>query len=210
MARRLVPLTMELWGRVQARMLPTPAKFHYLFNLRDLSKVGEGTPHSTPFPRRSSSLVPAFGRKGSPPGRPAAGAEGRHIFGPRWPAMHGGAARRKLGLFQGGCSRVGCAPSGSERASPCASPCPQVFQGVILAQRDRFATPALGASLPPFGGRVASPEGYLLALWCHECQRVFADKLVCLEDKAWVGAAVADLAKQVRTHACLSLHESGA
>jgi hypothetical protein len=56
---------------------------------------------------------------------------------------------------------------------------------------------------------VTSPEGYLLALWCHECQRVFADKLVCLEDKAWVGAAVADLAKQVRTHACLPLRVIG-
>ena len=33
---------MALWGRVQARMLPTPAKFHYLFNMRDLSKAREG------------------------------------------------------------------------------------------------------------------------------------------------------------------------
>eukprot|EP00887_Chlorella_sp_A99_P001633 scaffold8.g1633.t1 len=119
-AARLVPATMALWQRVQAKMLPTPAKFHYLFNMRDLSKV---------------------------------------------------------------------------------------FQGVILAQRNRFMLPAVAASgkagsaagavtLPAFGGRVTSPEGYLLALWAHECQRVFADKLISLEDKAWVEGVVQELCQQ--------------
>ena len=83
--------------------------------------------------------------------------------------------------------------------------CLQVFQGIILAQRDRFAaTSAASASKPggpglaaAFGGAVTSPEGYLLGLWAHECQRVFADKLITLEDKAWVESTVAELAKQV-------------
>jgi hypothetical protein len=69
-----------------------------------------------------------------------------------------------------------------------------------------FSLPFLPLSFSPFlsfqqqqgyGGRVSSPEGYLLALWAHECQRVFADKLISLEDKGWVAATVAELAKQV-------------
>lgn len=38
-ALRLVPATLALWNKVAAKMLPTPAKFHYLFNMRELSKV---------------------------------------------------------------------------------------------------------------------------------------------------------------------------
>lgn len=39
MAQCLVPATLALWTRVAAKMLPTPSKFHYLFNMRELSKV---------------------------------------------------------------------------------------------------------------------------------------------------------------------------
>ena len=38
-AESLVPASVDLWKRVQAKMLPTPAKFHYQFNMRDLSKA---------------------------------------------------------------------------------------------------------------------------------------------------------------------------
>lgn len=76
----------------------------------------------------------------------------------------------------------------------------QVFQGIILAESDRFRLS--GQALPVFGGNVTSPEGYLLGLWAHECQRVFADKLITLEDKAWVQSTVTDLCKQVRSAPC--------
>ena len=71
----------------------------------------------------------------------------------------------------------------------------QVFQGVILASRDRFMKNSPLGELPPFGGSVTSPEGYMLGLWVHECQRVFSDKMITLEDKAWVDGAIKELCK---------------
>lgn len=35
----LVSATLEVYGKVEREMLPTPSRPHYTFNLRDISKV---------------------------------------------------------------------------------------------------------------------------------------------------------------------------
>jgi dynein heavy chain len=57
-------MTVTLWNKVQAKMLPTPAKFHYLFNMRELSKVFQGIILAerdrcavVPWPRRAVVLT---------------------------------------------------------------------------------------------------------------------------------------------------------
>eukprot|EP00798_Chlamydomonas_sp_ICE-L_P031303 gene31303-6451_t len=68
----------------------------------------------------------------------------------------------------------------------------KVFQGVVLATRDRLNKTASAE----FGGDVTGADGYLLGLWIHECHRVFCDKLVSYDDKNWVDKVLRDMCRE--------------
>jgi dynein heavy chain len=45
---KLTPLTLKLFGEISKNLMPTPSKFHYIFNLRDISRIYEGLLLATP------------------------------------------------------------------------------------------------------------------------------------------------------------------
>jgi len=103
---QLTASTIKVWKIMKAKMLPTPAKFHYVFNMRDLSRV---------------------------------------------------------------------------------------FQGVLLAPKETLLTGGTRKAegkMPGF-----TPQTMLIALWKHECDRVFCDKLTNNKDKDSYAKFVKEIAE---------------
>ncbi len=90
---KLTDATISVWQKISVKMLPTPSKFHYMFNIRDIARV---------------------------------------------------------------------------------------FQGMLQCPN-----------------AVMTNEEYLLALWKHETERVFCDKLITNEDKDWCVAAIAQVGEEI-------------
>lgn len=80
----------------------------------------------------------------------------------------------------------------------------KVFQGLLLASREGMVGGESGgggaaAAARSAGNRNSSasslaPVPYLAALWAHECERVFCDRMVSIEDARWVRTAIREFA----------------
>ncbi|KAJ3055760.1 Dynein heavy chain 10, axonemal [Rhizophlyctis rosea] len=46
-AQKLTPITLKLYAEIVKNLMPTPSKFHYIFNLRDISRIYEGMLQAT-------------------------------------------------------------------------------------------------------------------------------------------------------------------
>ncbi|KAJ3349859.1 Dynein heavy chain 10, axonemal [Entophlyctis luteolus] len=47
-AKKLTTITLKLYSEIVKNLMPTPSKFHYIFNLRDISRIFEGLCSATP------------------------------------------------------------------------------------------------------------------------------------------------------------------
>lgn len=59
---KMTPATIELWECIAAKMLPTPNKVHYIFNMRDLARVYQGVMQCSSSVTSSADLLLALWR----------------------------------------------------------------------------------------------------------------------------------------------------
>eukprot|EP00392_Amoebophrya_sp_AT5.2_P015402 g15604.t1 len=53
----LTAATIDLWNKIKSSLLPTPARFHYIFNMRELSRVFQGVLEAPSESLKSADLV---------------------------------------------------------------------------------------------------------------------------------------------------------
>jgi len=61
-ADNIVDAAVEIYQRMSVDLLPTPAKSHYVFNLRDLSKCVQGKRHRKVYKHTSSETFQTFAK----------------------------------------------------------------------------------------------------------------------------------------------------
>ena len=138
--------SVEIYGRMSTDLLPTPAKSHYIFNLRDLSKCIQGSVNHL----NSSSLYSTLPRS-------------LHVT---------------VMLFFLSSSYL-----------PFLSPSPSLSL-------------PLPPSLPSLLGVLQADPGvirehdHIFRLFCHECQRVFHDRLIDKTDKKYFYGILSEMSSK--------------
>lgn len=130
--------TLEVYNTVVQRFLPTPAKIHYLFNLRDISKVKHLHLTLPLFPGTAS--LQAFC---SPQNKPWTSV-----------ASHTSQINTSYNAAFSGLTSTVSGRNLFPPFIPLATPLPQVFQGMLRANKDFHDT-----------------KSSITRLWIHECFR---------------------------------------
>lgn len=169
----LVKATLEIYDTIRAQLLPTPAKSHYTYNMRDLSKVFQGMQVSG---GEGGGQGCCKGAGGKGEGRRGETFRAHNIRMTSW----GGASRLPASRGHAACSPPFSAPiprGGFLRLRlPHLIPPPHIHAHILPA----------GVWLQAVGVPVADARS-VTRLWAHEALRVFHDRLVSDEDRNWCG-----------------------